>query len=151
MKYNSKYYPDRYNRQTKSSLYIPKEYDIAFTVPIYLKISYFEDEFFIITVTNPGVVSKYKTYVYDASVEHFKDKKDIITIGIPKGKYNTFSGGAQIQYATMWTMKFTQPELVCDVKNMKSISHKMLKRYYDNIIDEIEYTKILLTMDKVND
>jgi len=27
----------------------------------------------------------------------------------------------------------------------------MLKKHYDDIIDEIEYTKILLTMDKVND
>lgn len=148
MKYNSKYQSDKYNRQTKSSLYIPKDYDIAFTVPIYLKIFYFENECFIITVTNPGVVSKYKTYAYDASVEHFKDKKDIIAIA--KGRYN-LAGGSSIHYSSMWTMKFTQPELVCDVKKMKSISHKILKKYYDKAIDEVEYTKILLTMDKIDD
>ena len=155
MKYNSKYYPDRYNRQTKSSLYIPKEYDVAFTVPIYIKVSYFEDEFFVITVTNPGLVSKYKTYVYDASIEHFKKKKDIITVniskGLPKGKFNTLAGGSSIHYPSMWTIHCTEPEIIYDVKNMKSISHKMLKKHYDDIIDEIEYTKILLTMDKVND
>lgn len=150
MKYNSKYYLDKYNRQTKSSLYVPKEYDVAFTTPIYIKIPYFGDEFFVITATNPGPVSKYKTYIYDASIEHFKEKKDIITVNIPKSKYN-LTGGSSIHYSSMWTIRCTEPEIIYDVKNMKSISHKMLKKYYDNIIDEVEYTKIILTMDTISD
>lgn len=153
MKYNSKYYPNKYNRQTKSSLYIPKDQDIALEVPIYLKIPYYDDdeEFFIVTATNPGLVSKYKTYVYDANVEHFKKNKDIIKIGIPKGKYNTLSGGSSIHYSTMWTIKFTEPDIIYNIKNTKSLSHKVLTKYIDNIIDDVEYTKIVLTMDKIND
>ena len=80
-----------------------------------------------------------------------KKNIDIIKIGIPKGKHNTISGGASIQYPTMWTIKFTEPDIIYSIKNTKSLSHRVLTKYIDNIIDNIEYTKIILTMDKIND
>jgi len=142
MKYNI----DKYNRQTKSSLYVPEYWDVAFKTPLMIKIPIFDDDFYIINVTNPGPLSKYKSYIYDASVEHFK--KDI-EISIKKN--NAFTGSSGIQYSTFWSFGFSEPEVIHTVKKTKSISHKELQKYIDNAVDDVEYTKILLTMDKIND
>jgi len=147
IRYNSKYNIDKYNRQTKSSLYIPKDWDIAFETPLMIKIPIFDDDFYIINITNPGPLSKYKTYIYDASIEHFK--KDIIEFSTKKNI--KLSGGVRIQYPTMWSFRLSEPEIIRDIKNIKSISHKTLKKYINNVIDDVEYTKILLTMDKIDD
>jgi len=146
-RYNSKYNIDKYNRQTKSSLYIPKDQDIVFDTPLMFKVPrYYNDlnDFYIITIIKSSLISKYKTYIYEASVEYFEEKKEFLpSTGI--------ISGSQVQYITMWSICYTEPEIITTIKNTKSISHNALKKYIDNIIDDVEYAKILLTMDKIND